>query len=48
MLEFREKYNRDPEIATLEDDRKNLNQLRTEVMERLKVDINIVPEDFFL
>ena len=46
MLEFRSKHKRDPEVKHLKDDREDMNTLRTEVMEKLKVDKDKVAENF--
>ena len=46
MLEFRSKHKRDPEVKHLDEDREVLGTLRTEVMDRLKVSKDIVPENF--
>lgn len=47
MLEFREKYGRDPDSANLEADLAELAKLRTSVATRLGLpNPDIVPEDF--
>ena len=46
MLEFRSKHKRDPEVKHLDEDKGVLITLRAEVMDRLKVNKDIVPENF--
>ena len=46
LLEFRNKHKRDPEVKHLADDKQTLASLRSEVMDRLKVDKEKVPENF--
>ena len=46
LLEFRNKHKRDPQVSHLADDKQVLATLRSDVMDRLKVDKDKVPENF--
>ena len=47
LLEFRNKYDRDPAISSLQTDKDLLAELRQTVTQQMKVDESVVAEDFF-